>query len=264
MKTKEKKTHKRGIISYFLLIAGIVLVIFSGYNLLKIFMDYKTSDDTYEKLQKEYVSTTSKDIENIADSEPETAWYDEISVDFASLKEQNEDVIGWIFFENEDISYPIMYSGDDSYYLRKTFERESATAGSIFLEGENNPDFNDCHTIIYGHNMKNLSMFGKLKYYNRDENYYNEHQYFQILVDGKKYRYQIFSYETVDDSSDEYTVGFAADDTFGTLVSKMASASMKDTGIVPTKDDKIVTLSTCSTSGDIYRFVVHGVRVDEH
>ena len=84
--------------------------------------------------------------------------------------------------------------------------------------------------------MKNLSMFGKLKYYNRDENYYDSHQYFQILVDGKKYRYQIFSY----------------------------ASSMKDTGIVPTKDDKVVTLSTCSTSGETYRFVVHGVRVDEH
>ncbi len=262
MKNKEKAPRKRGFISYLLLIVGIVLVIFSGYNLFKIFMDYKTSDDTYDKLQKEYVSESSE--KNTESTESETPWYDDIMVDFASLKEQNDDVIGWIYFENEDISYPIMYSGDDSYYLRKTFEREAATAGSIFLEGENNPDFNDCHTIIYGHNMKNLSMFGKLKYYNRDETYYDSHQYFQILVDGKKYRYQIFSYETVDDSSDEYTVGFAPDDTFGEFVSKMAAASMRDTGIVPTKDDKIVTLSTCSTSGDTYRFVVHGVRVDEH
>ena len=118
--------------------------------------------------------------------------------------------------------------------------------------------------LIYGHNMKNLSMFGKLKYYNRDENYYDSHQYFQILVDGKKYRYQIFSYETVSDDSDEYTVGFEPDETFGKFVQRMAASSMKDTGIVPTKDDKVVTLSTCSTSGETYRFVVHGVRVDEH
>ena len=165
---------------------------------------------------------------------------------------------------SEDISYPVMYSGDNSYYLRKTFNREHATAGSIFLEGSNKTDFGDCHTIIYGHNMKNLSMFGKLKYYNRDENYYDSHQYFQILVDGKKYRYRIFSYETVSDDSDEYTVGFEPDETFGKFVQRMAASSMKDTGIVPTKDDKVVTLSTCSTSGETYRFVVHGVRVDEH
>ena len=162
------------------------------------------------------------------------------------------------------ISATCHVSGDNSYYLRKTFKREHATAGSIFLEGSNKTDFSDCHTIIYGHNMKNLSMFGKLKYYNRDENYYDSHQYFQILVDGKKYRYQIFSYETVSDDSDEYTVGFEPDETFGKFVQRMAASSMKDTGIVPTKDDKVVTLSTCSTSGETYRFVVHGVRVDEH
>ena len=138
MKNKEKAPRKRGFISYLLLIVGIVLVIFSGYNLFKIFMDYKTSDDTYDKLQKEYVSESSE--KNTESTESETPWYDDITVDFASLKEQNDDVIGWIYFENEDISYPIMYSGDDSYYLRKTFEREAATAGSIFLEGENNPD----------------------------------------------------------------------------------------------------------------------------
>ena len=60
------------------------------------------------------------------------------------------------------------------------------------------------------------------KYYNRDENYYDSHQYFQILVDGKKYRYQIFSYETVSDDSDEYTVGFEPDETFGKFVQRMA------------------------------------------
>lgn len=255
---KSQNSKGRGFGSYILVTIGIILVVFSGYNLFKIFSDYKTSDDSYAKIQDEYVSE-AKD-----DTQKEQNWYDEISVDFASLKSQNEDVIGWIYFENEDISYPIMYSGDDNYYLRKTFDRQAATAGSIFLEGQNNTDFNDAHSIIYGHNMKNLSMFGKLKYYNRDDTYYDGHQYFQILVDGKKYRYQIFSYETVDDTSDEYTVGFAHDDTFGEFVSKMTASSMKDTGITPTKDDKIVTLSTCSTSGDTYRFVVHGVRVDEH
>ena len=119
-------------------------------------------------------------------SEAQSPWYDDIDIDFAGLRSENPDVVGWIYFENEDISYPVMYSGDNSYYLRKTFKREHATAGSIFLEGSNKTDFSDCHTIIYGHNMKNLSMFGKLKYYNRDENYYDSHQYFQILVDGKK------------------------------------------------------------------------------
>ncbi len=253
------------VIRFIVLIIGLALVAYSGYHLFKIYSDYNTSDKTYEKLQDEYaVDDSKKDDDSTKGSEAQSPWYDDIDIDFAGLRSENPDVVGWIYFENEDISYPVMYSGDNSYYLRKTFKREHATAGSIFLEGSNKTDFSDCHTIIYGHNMKNLSMFGKLKHYNRDENYYDSHQYFQILVDGKKYRYQIFSYETVSDDSDEYTVGFEPDETFGKFVQRMAASSMKDTGIVPTKDDKVVTLSTCSTSGETYRFVVHGVRVDEH
>ena len=248
---------KSGFISNIILLVGIAIIIFSGYNLIRIFSDYKTSNDVYSKLEEKYVKapeTVSK----------ETPWYEMTAVDFKSLKEQNEDVAGWIYFENEDINYPIMYSGDDNYYLRRTFERENATAGSIFLEGENNPDFNDPHTIIYGHNMRNLSMFGKLKYYNRDESYYETHQYFQIITDGMAYRYRIFAYATVDDDSSVYQVGFNADDDFGNFVQKMVDNSQRDTGIVPTKDDKVITLSTCSPSGATYRFVVHAVRVDEH
>ena len=161
--------------------------------------------------------------------------------------------------------YPILqHASDNSYYLMHNIDGSYGYPGCIYTENMNSKDFTDNNTVIYGHNMKNLSMFGKLKYYNRDENYYDSHQYFQILVDGKKYRYQIFSYETVSDDSDEYTVGFEPDETFGKFVQRMAASSMKDTGIVPTKDDKVVTLSTCSTSGETYRFVVHGVRVDEH
>lgn len=253
------------VIRFIVLIIGLSFVAYSGYHLFKIYSDYNTSDKTYEKLQDEYaVDDSKKDDDSTKGSEAQSPWYDDIDIDFAGLRSENPDVVGWIYFENEDISYPVMYSGDNSYYLRKTFKREHATAGSIFLEGSNKTDFSDCHTIIYGHNMKNLSMFGKLKYYNRDENYYDSHQYFQILVDGKKYRYQIFSYETVSDDSDEYTVGFEPNETFGKFVQRMAASSMKDTGIVPTKDDKVVTLSTCSTSSETYRFVVHGMRVDEH
>lgn len=259
---KSDTERPKSFASNVIIVIALCLVIFSGYNLIKIFSDYKLSNDEYEKLADKYVKTEDEST----DSESVIAvnWYEAITVDFDSLKSQNEDVCGWIYFENEDISYPIMYSGDNNYYLRKTFERDVATAGSIFLEGANNPDFNDCHTIIYGHNMKNLSMFGKLKYYNRDSSYYDEHQYFQILTEDKAYRYQIFSYETVSDDSDEYTVGFEPDSTFEAFVNAMTAASQRNTGIVPTKDDKIVTLSTCSTSGDTYRFVVHGVRVDEY
>ena len=201
-------------------------------------------------------------------AETETATEEQsevIPVKFEELQAVNPDVYAWITVPGTDIDYPILqHASDNSYYLMHNIDGSYGYPGCIYTENMNSKDFTDNNTVIYGHNMKNLSMFGKLKHYNRDENYYDSHQYFQILVDGKKYRYQIFSYETVSDDSDEYTVGFEPDETFGKFVQRMAASSMKDTGIVPTKDDKVVTLSTCSTSGETYRFVVHGVRVDEH
>ena len=90
-----------------------------------------------------------------------------------------------------------MYSGDDETYLRKSFDGTNSFAGSIFMEGINNPEFTDVNTIIYGHNMRNLSMFGLLKKYTRDDKYYDSNKYFQIITPNYAYRYLIFAYETL-------------------------------------------------------------------
>ena len=146
-------------------------------------MDYNASNNLYNSLEEEFVTY---DV-NVDDSKE---WYELLRVDMEGLQEKNPDIKGWIFFENEEISYPIVYSGDNEKYIRTSVDGAAATAGSIFLEGMNSPDFEDSHTIIYGHNMQNLSMFGRLKNY-KEKDYYEDHQYFQILVDGKIYRYQI-------------------------------------------------------------------------
>ncbi len=254
----KRKNGKWNLIYGILITAGLVMIVYSLLNIIDIYKDYSSSNELYSELSDQYIKIKDNDKSD------KTAWYDILSVDFEGLKAKNSDVCAWIYFENEDISYPVMYSGDDDYYLRRTLDKSDATAGSIFLEGENNSDFSDLHSIIYGHNMKNLSMFGKLKYYDRDEEYYDSHQYFQIILPDKKLRYQIYSYETVSEDSSIYTVGYGQDDNFQQFINQTISDSLRDTGIVPQTSDRIVTLSTCSTSGDTYRFVVHGVLVSEY
>ena len=92
--------------------------------------------------------------------------------------------------------------------------------------------------------------------------FYEKNQFFNVYTADKVYRYQIFSYYDVDEDSDIYTVGYGADDSWQAMIDKMVASSMKDTGIHPTKEDKVVTLSTCSKAGETKRFVVHGVLVD--
>ena len=157
-----------------------------------------------------------------------------------------------------------MYSGDDETYLRKSFDGTNSIAGSIFMEGINNPEFTDVNTIIYGHNMRNLSMFGLLKKYTRDDKYYDSNKYFQIITPNYAYRYLIFAYETVDEDSDIYQISFNNDSDFESYIDTIRTMSEKETDVDVRSGDKIVTLSTCSTLSSDKRFVVHAVRVDEH
>lgn len=240
------------------LVIGTAMILVSLILLASTFWDYKKAENTYDELNETYVTVAVTE----ETEEDDNWWYEDVDIELAELTAENPDVIGWIRFDNiEVLSYPIMYSGDDEAYLRTDLYGNSSTSGSIFMEGACSPDFEDCHTILYGHNMKNLSMFGSLKKYKTEE-FYEENQYFTIYTTDMAYRYQIFSYRDVPETDSVYTVGFAPDDEFETFVDEMIRKSYEDTGIDVTKADKVMTLSTCSTEGN--RFVVHALRVDEH
>lgn len=229
---------------------GLVIIIGSMGGFLYIFMDYQSSNSLYSELNSSYI--------NINEQVSDDSWDSMIDVDFDSLQQINPDVVAWIYIEGTDISYPILYSGDDETYLRTTMEGESAKAGSIFLEGYNYPNFKDSHSIIYGHNMRNLSMFGTLKYYKSEEGYLDEHRYFQIITPDSKMRYEIFSYFDTEAASWVYAVPYSDCEEFEDYISELLRHSYEvvDTEEV-TSADRVVTLSTCSTSG--MRFTVHGV-----
>ena len=132
------------------------------------------------------------------------------------------------------------------------------------MEGANNSDFEDKNTIIYGHNMRNLSMFGKLKKYTREQDYYDNNKYIQIITPNMYYRYEIFAYESVNEDSEVYQISFEDDAAIESYINKIRELSERQTDIDVSVDDKIITLSTCSTLSSHKRFVVHAVRVDEH
>lgn len=287
-------------------ILSLVIILFSGYQMIKIISDYRKSDLLYENAHSTFVKVidendtndTSEDSSKLQSTDSEVAVGEEktqesngdivveeeklqesncditidretqkrncdIAVDFEQLQKINEEVVGWIYFENEDISYPILYSGDDRKYLSTAYTGEQMKAGSIFVCGANNPDFSDRHTIIYGHNMKNSSMFGKLKYYRQKENYYEDHRYFQIITPDHSYRYQIFSYREVSADSDVYQVHFADSDEFMIFVnSVLTSDSSIRSEVELTDESKIITLSTCSEKGT--RFIVSAVCVEQY
>lgn len=255
------KKKNRNISSIILFLVGIGMMIAALAMFVPTILEYKKSRDTFDGLKQQYVSAPLQ-TETMAETEHANWWYEDVDIQMEELQKVNPDIVGWIRFDNiEILSYPVLYSGDDETYLKTDVYGNPAAAGCIFMEGACTPDFEDCHTILYGHNMKDLSMFGSLKKYKTEE-FYEKNPYFTIYTEDMAYRYQIFAYRDVPETDRVYTVGFSPDDVFQEFIDEMIRSSYQDTGVSVKKEDKVLTLSTCSTEGK--RFVVHAVRVAEY
>lgn len=180
-------------------------------------------------------------------------------INFDELLAINTDIIGWLEMESVDISYPIVQSDDNDYYLHRTFRKQDNFAGSIFLDYLNNPNFSNRNNIVYGHNMKNGSMFGILKQYQNQEKY-DKSKYFWIYTPTRIYKYEIFSASVVGTYSDSYQISFADRDDFKEFLDQAKSQSMIKTTAKVSYNDTVVTLSTC-TGDSATRFIVQGKRV---
>ena len=177
-------------------------------------------------------------------------------IDFEELKAINPDICGWLRIRAIDISYPLVQGEDNEYYLHRTFEQTANFAGCLFLNAENKTDFTDQNTIIYGHNMKNGSMFGKLNTF-RDKDVYKKSRYFWIFTPDFIYQYRIISGMVVPEAGDTYRT-FFSEDKFQEFLDTVTRGSELDiTGVEVDTEDRVVTLSTC-TGDNATRFVVIG------
>ncbi len=184
-------------------------------------------------------------------------YYMKNPVDFMALQGINDDIVGWLKVGALDISYPVTQASDNDYYLHLTFELVQNAAGCIFVDYQNRPDFQDDNTIIYGHNMKDGSMFGTLKNFVQD-GVYESDPYFWIYTPERIYKYEIFNCSTVGAVSNTYTLEFGSRKEFQNYLDKALMQSQVDSSKVKVKSsDKIVTLSTC-TGDEETRFVVQG------
>ena len=184
-------------------------------------------------------------------------------VDFDGLLAINEDIIAWLRVGALDLSYPVTQAEDNDYYLHRTFRREDNFAGCIFLDYLNEPDFSDQNSIIYGHNMKNGSMFGTLSHFAQD-GVYESAPYFWIYTADRIYKYEIFSCSTVGVNSETYTLTFATKEDFRDyLYSAMEQSVVDNSSVTIDENDRIVTLSTC-TGTDTTRYVVQGKLVQTY
>lgn len=257
---RRKNKRKGNIVSNIILVLAIAVFLFSGYKLYTIYSEYNKGDNEYESIIAEVITLETSEEKEESDTESQTVF----KVDFEKLQSINKEVVGWIRFDNpEKISYPIVRGSDNDKYLKTTVEGKKNSSGSIFMDANNAGDFSDKNTFIYGHNMKNGSMFGQLRKY-KNADFYKENPYFYIYTpDGQEVKYQVYAVCIVEDTSESYQKFYADDNDYLAYLKHIKKISRYDTGVEVNAQSQLVSLSTCTNVTETQRLLVHGVKVEE-
>lgn len=188
----------------------------------------------------------------------------DIPVDFDKLKKANKDIYAWIVVPGTQVDYPVLqHKSNNAYYLNRTINKKWSAYGSIFTEDYNNKDFNDFNTLVYGHNMKNGTMFGDLKKF-RDAEFFKENRYITVYMENRILKYEIFAACSWDNKHILANRNFSLEQNRTSYLEEifavrdMNSQIAKD--ITVTAEDRVITLSTCMNNKE-KRFIVSGVLV---
>ncbi len=266
-----KKRHLGWIIPAVL----IVIFVFSFGNFMKEFLTYRQAKEEYKKLDSyiEVLPETgeadseeggSEEVEGTDDAgdEPQVD-YPKLRIDYDSLQKTNPEFVGVIYLPVLDLKYPIAQAENNDKYLHTTFEGTNNASGCIFLDTVAKPDFSDRNTFIFGHNMKNQTMFGSLKRFLQDETLCDRDPYIYIYQKDQVLVYRIFAYYTIPVRDDVYD-DFTGDDGYDAYVADAGKHSVyqpENDGIDWTGRPNLLTLSTCYSTGHVNNFIVQGALV---
>lgn len=236
-----------------IIIVLLLILIFSFgliYSLINIF-NWKIDVDKNNNIIKELRNNIKINKED-----------KEYKVDFKSLKEQNSDTVCYLKVSGTKIDYVVVKGEDNSFYLNHNFNKEYNSAGWIFMDYHNNL-VDDRNIVIYGHNMRDGSMFGSLdstlkKEWQEDKN----NQKIMLVKEDGTYYYQVFSTYTIEPEEYYIKTDFSSNDNFYSFIKELKSRSNYDYNVEVNENDKILTLSSCTNSGK-NRVVLHAKLIIE-
>ncbi len=160
--------------------------------------------------------------------------------------------IGWLYIPDTNINYPIMYSGDNDYYLHRAADGSYLYAGSLFLDYRCSSDFSDFYSIVYGHNMRDVIKFAEIVNYKNDE-YFHNHRYGWLTAGQNVYPIEFFAVAEVRYDSEIYTASDVQ-----TMLSKLQGEAILFEETEISDSDNMIMLSTCSGDNSLWRTVVAG------
>lgn len=183
--------------------------------------------------------------------------YAPIRVNFSALLEVNEDVIGWLYCEGTPIHYPVVQSHDNDDYLHADLYGNYLYSGTLFADCRSGAIGTDQNHIIYGHTMKNGSMFGTMRNYKK-QSYYDAHPFLFYLTPDQDYRIDLFAGIITEAASEYYYPNFQGADGFAAVLKKIQSKSTFSSDVTVTENDRIVMLSSCDYEFNNARYVIFG------
>lgn len=269
---KEKKEEKRSrFFSAGTVVFVLIIALGAGTRLIK---DVREKERRAQEHQMSEAETDSQELiletetqkpspsetETEPETEEETIAYDS-PIDFEALWEINEDVVAWIRIPDTRIDYPVLQGRDNEQYLHTDIEGNDSVAGAIYLDMDDAPDFSSLHNILYGHHMKNGTMFKDVVFY-KEQDFFDEHQDIYIYTPKKEIHLKALAalYTSADGirRRTRFYSGRALDD----YVRKMTSGAMTraaSTGPV----HRLYSLITCSYEFPNARTILYAYEVEE-
>ena len=242
---------------------GLAMIL-SGYLIFDYYLDRLKAESAYDELSEFAMSEEAEATEPASDlSVDDTTEATEctetnvpVFVDFEKLTAEYPDTVGWLYCEGTPINYPVVQGKDNLRYLRRLPDGSYNAAGSLFADYRCKEVAASGNYIIYGHNMKNGSMFGTLVRY-KSQHYYDEHPTLYYLTPERTFRIELIAGFVTKSTGEVYNTQLSAEQ-----VRQFCAESDFSSGITPQDDDVFITLSTCSYEYENARYVVIGRAIE--
>lgn len=222
-----------------------------------------SQDEMEKEIAKFKQPINQEKVKETDETSKDTSEQKESTIDFDGLQKINPNVYAWISIPGTKIDYPILqHPTDNSYYLNYNIDGSFGYPGCIYTEKENAKDFSDPNTVIYGHNMKNGTMFAELHKY-EDREFFDQNKDIIIHTSDNKLNYKVFAAYIYDDRHLLYSFDFHNKDIFQRYLDdiyvRRDMTSNIDSDSKVTSDDKIITLVTCMGKQPDKRLLVQAV-----